>query len=276
MPPAKILASLVLAMLSFLLWSCTDVPAFPIALFSAVLAILGLWDVERRQGRTRDFLIGTLTLLSILVGAAWFSTLVPFANKMVDGDMTHNSLKQLAFAMHAYCDVHGTLPAQAIFDKRGKPLLSWRVSVLPFIEQEALFREFRLNEPWDSPHNLALLPKMPSTFASWRKSSSQNWGMAFYQVLVGDGAAFEGKRGLRLKADFPDGLANTILIVQTEEPVPWTKPDDLRYAADLSLPTRTRFYAALADGSVHFFDHADEATIRAAITRNGKENNRVR
>src|SRR3954469_393547 len=147
-----------------------------------------------------------------------------------------------------------------------------------------------MDEPWDSPHNLALLPRMPKAYrvppglpVEVRAESSST----FYQVFVGRGTAFEGTRGLRLPGGFPHGTANTALVVEAGEPVPWTKPVDLGYKADRPLPplggiftgqgrfslfgaNRVKgFHVALADASVRFLKpEVNEATLRDAITRN--------
>src|SRR5438045_1511259 len=71
-----------------------------------------------------------------------------------------NNLKQIALAFHSFHDTYGGMPAAAICDKAGKPLLSWRVAILPWIEEGALYKQFKLDEPWDSKHNKALLKKM--------------------------------------------------------------------------------------------------------------------
>jgi hypothetical protein len=173
----------------------------------------------------------------------------------------------------------------------GAPLLSWRVLILPYIEQGNLYKRFHLDEPWDSPNNLALLSAMPRVYApppDLPASVRAGPSGTFYQVFVGEGTAFEGPQGLRLHDDFPDGTANTILVIEAGEPVPWTKPDDLRYKADEPLPSlggvfigespfglfgprrRKGIVAALADGYPRFLPsgYPTEATLRHAITRN--------
>ena len=77
-----------------------------------------------------------------------------------------NNLKQFALAMHNYHDTNGKFPAASSFDKDGKPLLSWRVHVLPYLEQAELYKQFHLDEPWDSEHNKKLIEKMPNVLAS--------------------------------------------------------------------------------------------------------------
>ena len=75
-------------------------------------------------------------------------------------------LKELALALRSYNDAYGHFPPAAVSDKSGKPLLSWRVLMLPWIQQGKLFKEFHLDEPWDSDHNKKLLEKMPPLFGS--------------------------------------------------------------------------------------------------------------
>ncbi len=116
---------------------------------------------------------------------------------------------------------------------------------------------------------------MPRVFDPYDGSSTREPYTTFYQVFVGKGAAFEGRKGLRFNDDFPDGTSNTFLIVEAGQAVPWTKPEDLSYGPDLPLPKlgglfKGTFRAALADGSVQSFQQdISEASVRARVTRNG-------
>jgi hypothetical protein len=178
--------------------------------------------------------------------------------------------------MLSYHGTHGSLPPWAVVDKHGKPLLSWRVLVLPFIEQDDLYKQFKLDEPWDSPHNRRLLPKMPLVFKPFDGRAVEP-DKTFFQVFIGRGAAFEGARGMKLPDDFPDGSSNTILIAQAEKAVLWTKPEDLEFAPDRRLPKLggifpETFQVALVDMSSRSISVTlSEQTLRAAITRNGGE-----
>jgi hypothetical protein len=185
-----------------------------------------------------------------------------------------NNLKQIALAMINYADtMRGQLPAHAIYSKDGKPLLSWRVLILPYLEQQALYNQFHLNEPWDSEHNKKLLAKMPKTYASPLDKKALKEHRTFYQGLHGKGAFFEGKQGIRYPASITDGTSITIMIVEASKAVPWTKPEDIPYDPDkplpkLGLPGYSYFLASMCDGSVRTISRSiTKETLRAAITR---------
>jgi hypothetical protein len=180
--------------------------------------------------------------------------------------------------MIGYNDAKGQLPPAVVHGPYGQPLHSWRVLLLPYIDGQDLYQQFHLDEPWDSPHNIALLPKMPATYAApGSKASKVPPYHTVCHVFIGKGTAFEGKKGLRLPQDFPDGTSNTFLVVEAGEPVPWTKPEELPYDPDGPLPElrclfNDGFRALLADCSMRFVKKGtSEATLRAAITRNGDE-----
>jgi uncharacterized protein (TIGR03067 family) len=184
---------------------------------------------------------------------------------------SQNNLKQLALAMHNYHDVYKGLPSDAIYGKDGKPLLSWRVAVLPFVEQNELYQEFKQNEPWDSPHNKKLLEKMPALYAPVSDVKTPPHS-TYYQVFTGPGTVFEGNKKMRF-TDITDGTSNTILIVEAGEAVPWSKPQDIPYDPKKDLPKLgglfdDGFNMAVCDGSTRWVTRRfNRATFRLAITR---------
>jgi hypothetical protein len=187
-----------------------------------------------------------------------------------------NNLKQMALALHNYHDTYGTFPTPTIYSKDGKkPLYSWRVAILPFLEEDKLYNEFKLDEPWDSDNNKKLLERLPKLYAPVT-GKPKDKTTTHYQVIVGGGAMFEDKKKLRI-ADVTDGLSNTIMVVEAEEPVPWSKPADLTYDPKKELPKfgglfKEGFNAAFADGATRFISkNNDEKLLRALITRSGGE-----
>jgi prepilin-type processing-associated H-X9-DG protein len=190
-----------------------------------------------------------------------------------------NNLKQIALAMHNYHAANNAFPASAVPDKDGKPLLSWRVQLLPYLEQGALYNEFHLDEPWDSPHNKELIERMPPLFhCPDSPEANLKKGLTTYRGYKGDGTVFEGEEPHSI-AEITDGTSNTIMVVESKDAVPWTKPDDLPFDADPqkpfvmpSSPHPGGFNVAFCDGSVRFLkDTINKIVLRALITRNGGE-----
>jgi RNA polymerase sigma factor (sigma-70 family) len=187
-----------------------------------------------------------------------------------------NNLKFITLAMHIFAQRHGeTLPAAAI-RKDGKPLLSWRVAILPYLEQDALYNKFHLDEPWDSPHNKALLEEMPDVYAPVTHNDKSQHS-THYQVFTGPGALFDGDEGTKL-ADIKDGPEWTFMVVEAAKPVPWTKPEDLPFDAQKPLPElggliEGGFCVGFADGAARFLKRTiDPKVLKALITSNGGEN----
>jgi hypothetical protein len=190
-----------------------------------------------------------------------------------------NNLRQIGLAMLNYHVMHEYLPAAAITDKNGNPLLSWRVTLLPFMESSSLYDKFHLDEPWNSPHNLALVDQMPA-FYKCPSDKGLKPGMTGYQVVVGRETAFTpDNQGLRF-ADFTDGLMNTILVGESDHSVPWTKPEDI--PAEIALHVKglvgrhgnhvNGFNAVFGDGSVKFLKSTiDPQVLYRLLTRNRGE-----
>ena len=190
-----------------------------------------------------------------------------------------NNLRQLALAIMAFEQANGYVPWASLRDlNSGKPLLSWRVLVLPLIGSQDLYQQFHLSEAWDSPHNKTLLAKMPAVYAPVGVKANRPF-TTFYQVFVGPGTAFEilPKNGTLRLEDIRDGAANTLTVVEAGEPVPWTKPEDLPFQPDQPLPRlgglfKDGFNAGFLDGAVFSFARdADERRLKGLITRDGGE-----
>ena len=187
-----------------------------------------------------------------------------------------NNEKQIGLALHNYHSTNDHFPAAAVRGKDGKPLLSWRVAILPYIEQNALYNEFHLDEPWDSEHNKALIPRMPSTYLCPSRSNPEP-GTTTYLGFSGDGSLF-GPEAVGIR-DVTDGTSNTIAVTESSKAVIWTKPEDIPF--DLQAPPSLfgagsdhpgGFNALIADGSVRFFKITiNKNVFKALISRAGGE-----
>ena len=151
-------------------------------------------------------------------------------------------------------EVHGKFPSSGN--------LSWRVHLLPFMDELGLYKEFKQNEPWDSPHNIKLLPRMPRIFAAPGIKTGEPY-TTHYQLITGPGTILDGKAKPR---NF-DG----IVIVEAPDPTPWTKPADLVYDAKKPLPKlggvfQEGFHAVDIRGDANFWPWPlNEAQFRARI-----------
>ena len=187
-----------------------------------------------------------------------------------------NNLKQIALALHSYHDVNKQFPPagiSSIKDPTGKPLLSWRVAILPYLEEGQLYKEFDLTQPWDHPTNKKLIPRMPKVYRT--PSTKTKEGHTHYRVLVGPGSIFELGAKVSL-ASITDGTSNTILAVEAADPTIWTRPEELPFDPKGALPklgiSPEGFNAVFADAAVHFLRATTpEADLRAFITRAGGE-----
>jgi hypothetical protein len=199
---------------------------------------------------------------------------------------SQNNLKQLGLAMHNYHDVWKRFPASHTLTADGKPKLSWRVHMLPYIEQQQLYEQFHLDEPWDSEHNKTLIAKIPPTYRSPTTRSGE--GMTTYLGAKGKNAAFvdpdatdKGKdqaAGISLAA-VVDGTSNTIMIVEAsdDKAVAWTKPGDfepdpMEPLKGLIGPSGQGFNACFCDGAVRMIKKSiDPKTLQRLFQRNDGE-----
>ncbi len=184
-----------------------------------------------------------------------------------------NNLKRILIGIHGYHDAHGTWPA----DTKGG--LSWRVQLLPYMEEEALYKQFKLDEAWDSDTNKKLIDEIPKVYAPTRVKMEK--GGTFYRGFGGTNAAtagvFEPGKKVGIVA-ITDGTSNTVAVIDAGEPVIWTKPGTDLDPDAKEFPKLGRmidgdfFYCAMCDGSTAKVKRKfDEKAMKAAISRNGGE-----
>ncbi len=213
----------------------------------------------------------TMAVIGVLV--ALLLPAIQAAREAARRNQAMNNLKQMMIALHNYHDTKGTLPAHANYSEDGKPLLSWRVHILPFLEENQLYSEFRLDEPWDSEHNRALIARMPQVYQC--PNLPLEPGKTNYLAVVGEGCAFDGTKDGKGFRDFTDGTSKTIALVEADadQAVEWTKPDDWEYNAEtpnagLGNLRPGGWNAGFADGSVRFISNSiDLNMLRALFTR---------
>ncbi|MEI7685750.1 MAG: DUF1559 domain-containing protein [Planctomycetota bacterium] len=160
-------------------------------------------------------------------------------------------------------------------DAKTKDGLSWRVSLLPYIEQDDLYKKFKLDEPWDSEHNKMLLEEMPKVYEHPDRPAPP--GYTYFRVFVGsEGSTIfdtDGRAKVTLK-QFPDRADKTLSFVEAETAVPWTKFDELVFASDAPLPklgVNGQFLASMVIGRVMWFRNLPPDVLKALITTNGGE-----
>jgi len=176
-----------------------------------------------------------------------------------------NNLKQIALAWHNFEAANGNMPSN-VLDKDGKAILSWRVQILPYIEEEELYKQFKLDEPWDSANNKKLIDKMPKLLAPIRVKADP--GLTFYQSFTGKSAIIKPGQKLTL-AQIPDGTSNTFMVAEAAKPVTWTQPVDLQFDGKdvpaLGGMFDGKFHAAMCDGFVQRFKKGIEADLLSRL-----------
>lgn len=224
-------------------------------------------DMSKNQQLSSTAVVGTL--VGLLLPAVQS---VREAARRMD---SMNNIRMQMLAMHNFHDAEGRLPGQAITDPAGKPLLSWRVAILPYLDEGQLYREFHLDEPWDSEHNLKLLDRMPQVY---RNAAVDLGNQTVYLAVTGKGTGFEAGKKIGIR-DILDGTSNTIGIVEASpaNAVPWTKPEDWNYQpgqekAGLGGIRPNGFLTAFFDGSSSLImNSVDDDALRKLFLINDGE-----
>jgi hypothetical protein len=203
--------------------------------------------------------IGLCIVFAIVIGSsrgapapkAKVEPLGPITGEQLDTAV--NNLKQIGLAWHNYESAYGNFPTNQL-GKDKKPLLSWRVQILPFIEENELYKQFKMDEPWDSEHNKKLIDKMPKMYAPVRGKADA--GMTFYQSFAGKNALLKPGEKVSI-VSVTDGTSNTFMVAESAKPVIWTKPDDLLLDGNevpaLGGMFDGKFHVVCCDGAVYRF-----------------------
>ena len=188
-----------------------------------------------------------------------------------------NNMHQIGIALHNYEAVYKQLPPAYTVDKNGQPLHSWRTLILPFMEENSLYSAIDLNKPWNDPANAVLQSSVVPAYSC--PSSAIDPKMTTYQVVVDPSSAFTGPQGRKF-SDFQDGLANTLIVVETgrSQAVHWAEPKDMDLQSFMNAASTADFahhggqHVLMADAALHFLRTSTDANTRKAMTtRNGGE-----
>jgi hypothetical protein len=193
---------------------------------------------------------------------------------------TANNLKQIGLAMHGYHDAVGHFP-QDITDKDGKAILSWRVELLPYLEQDNLYKKIDRTKPWDDGANKGILEMMPDVLKVYGRDAKEK-GFTYFQCFTSPkelqtAAPFLVPGSKRKLTEITDGTAHTLMVVDGEAAVNWLKPGDLPYDPQklpkFGNPKTAKLAALFCDGSVGWLNlkKLDDKTLHGLITINGGE-----
>jgi hypothetical protein len=253
-----------------------------------------------------DFVLNAPNAGPVLMTAA--GSVVSKLVLLSDGAERQSNLRQIAIAMHNYHNDYNRLPSPATFkggvallqpgkNDASKPYLSWRVALLPYLEHDHVFRQFNMNEPWDSEHNKKLIPLMPKCYKV-PGAPDPGEGKTYLQVFSSPSRPagkqtfapmFEMGRGFTLgQITVQDGTSNTIMVAESANAVIWTKPEDMLLENDETpLPAlgpvldEDTFYVVFADASVRSIlrtlpnKNEHEKLLRQMIGRRDGLNNNV-
>lgn len=180
-----------------------------------------------------------------------------------------DKLKTIILAFHTFDSTFHHMPRSANRHTKGQPPHSWRVAILPLIGYGSLYRQYKFDQPWDSPDNLKVASKMPELY---RSANSKSKDSTPFQMLVGEGA-FDSSNTPPTFADITDGTSNTLAIIESNKEVVWTKPEDVSYSVSNGLlPLSDSRLVAFADGYIRALPKdLDAKVFHALVSRAGGE-----
>jgi hypothetical protein len=245
---------------------------------------------RRRLSVVRTVLI-SLVAVVLVCGGLWEALVLLVAHAQHQAAKERecpNNLKRIGLAFHNYAQANNCFPPAYVADKNGKPMYSWRVLILPYLEQNDLFQKFHLDEPWDSPHNFLLASQMPNCFCCPIAFAPGSVSTTCYAMVVGP-HAFGNESKPRTFGEIKDGLPNTMMLVEAVgAKIPWSAPVDIDIddiasiqVIDANAPGTTKGISGCHPGGafVVFCDSAisllnpdiDKKALKAMLTIDGGE-----
>ncbi len=192
------------------------------AVFAAVLLVIIAVRPLRRPAVFATSAVAAILLVAFLVPA------VRQAKEAARRSSCNCNLKQLGLALQNYADVYQCFPPAYTTDARGNRMHSWRVLLLPFLEQKALYEQYHFDEPWNGPHNRLLADRIPPAYCC-PSDNLRGPHEVSYLAITGPGTAWPGSRCAGF-GDFKDGTSNTISIAESAgSGIHWMEPRDLPF-----------------------------------------------
>jgi hypothetical protein len=195
-----------------------------------------------------------IALIAVVAAAGILMLITYQLQRSAASAVAMNNMKQISLACATYHDVHKHLPTSRMLTDAGEPVeLSWRVSILPYIDQFALFKTFDQAVHWDDPPNNSQIARMPAIYADPERNPGQAW-LTHFQYFTGPGTLFPDNDNVKLDAGL---LPTNFFFAEAAHPVTWTKPDDIavRPGEPLPLPEPT-FLVGSTDGTVRSIDRS--------------------
>jgi hypothetical protein len=228
-------------------------------------------------------------LVIVMIGAVVTALLVPAVqtgHTSASRETCKKNLKQIGLALHNYHEKYECYPPAYIADTQGRPMHSWRVLILPFLGEQALYDQYRFTEPWDGPHNSVLRKQPLAAFncaSENRKNGRTESTMTSYVAVIGPETAWPGDQSVSI-GDIADGTSATLLVVEVRDSgIHWMEPRDLnilqmaptinaKAGQGISSVHLGGAYVLKCDGSVRFvIDSMPGSQLRALLTRAGGE-----
>lgn len=257
-----------------------------VPILSILVALL--WPILQQDTRlaqnVRDLLL--FGIPTIIFGGALLLPAIQQGDCSGRKYQCKHGLKQIGLALYQYHDRWQSFPPAYVLGPDGRRWHSWRTLILPYLDQQKLYKLYRFDEPWDGENNRKLLP--PSYYPLFQcphdPSASKRRDLTHFVAVVGPETAWPGSKPIKIN-DIKDGTANTVMVVEVSTPVPWFAPVDFDFEdatllwGENSIPLSHHpegRLALMADGSVRLVTSAGEHKVnkkewKAMLTRNGKE-----
>ncbi|HEX5104688.1 MAG TPA: DUF1559 domain-containing protein [Pirellulaceae bacterium] len=214
-----------------------------------------------------------LTILGILgVVGAFLWPMFAVQREVDPPQRCQHLLKQIAVSLHAYHDNFGCFPPAYIADSTGRPMHSWRVLLLPYMEEKPLYDQYRFDEPWDGPHNRRLASAIVRTYCGAADHAGPRSTETDYVAIVGPRTMWPEEGSVAI-GDLEDGPAQVVAVVEVHNSgIHWMEPRDLhanQMAPKINAPRGQGIssehaggaYAATADGAVRFLKDDTPADV---------------